>query len=213
MASPSNSTDPGAPGHYRPSQTALLLCDFHTCFTNRIGGSDTPVVNATANLRNWALTRGILVIHNLIDKNSTPSPTAKDPGHLSGAVAAVKADGNEAELSKLTEPKPAGEGKEVTFTRRIGHVSALKSPGMLEFLENKGVKSLLITGLSTSGCVMRTALAGCDADFVVTVVEDGCADPAEGVHEFVVKNVLQNRGWVCTAKEVIGGFETVAGGR
>jgi nicotinamidase-related amidase len=66
----------------------------------------------------------------------------------------------------------------VTFTRRIGHVSALKSPSVLGFREEKGIGSSLLTGLSTGGCVMRTALAGCDADFVITVVEDGCADPA-----------------------------------
>jgi nicotinamidase-related amidase len=213
MANPFNSTGPGAPGHYTPSQTALLLCDFHTFLANRIGGSDAPVVNTAASLRNCALSHGILVIHNLIDINSTPSPTTKDPSRLSDAVTALKADGSGAEPSKLTEPKPAGEGKEVTFTRRIGHVSAVKSPGMLEFLEDKGVGSLLLTGLSTSGCVMRTALAGCDADFVVTVVEDGRADPAEGVHEFVVKSILQNREWVCTAKEAIDGFENVAGGK
>ncbi|KAF2656837.1 Isochorismatase hydrolase [Lophiostoma macrostomum CBS 122681] len=212
MTTPFDSSNAGAPGHYAPSQTALLLCDFHSFLTNRIGGSDTPVVNTAASLRNWALSHGIVVIHNLIDKSSTPSLTAKDAGRLRSAIANLTAEGN-AEPSKLTEPKPAGEGKELTFTRQIGHVSALKSPGMLESLEERGIKSLLVTGISTSGCVLRTAMAGCDADFVITVVEDGCADPTEGAHEFVVKKLLPNRGWVCTAKEVMNGFESVKSGR
>lgn len=89
---------------------------------------------------------------------------------------------------------------EVTFLRRPGYVSALKSPGLLEYLGRKGVKSLVLAGLSTSGCVMRTAVAASDEEFVVTVLSDGCMDPVEGLHEVIIGKLL-NRGWVATSEE------------
>lgn len=95
---------------------------------------------------------------------------------------------------------------EVTFTRRIGHVSALKSKGLMEYLEENGIRSLALMGLSTSGCVLRTAVGACDEEFVVTVVRDGCADE-EDVHEVLVGKVLVKRGFVYTAEEFRAGWE------
>ena len=57
-------------------------------------------------------------------------------------------------------------------------------------------------GVSTSGCVMRTAFAASDADYVVTVGEDACADPAEGVHEMCVRKVLPSRAHVLSVEEL-----------
>lgn len=51
---------------------------------------------------------------------------------------------------------------ELTFVRRPGYISALKSPGLMEFLHEKGIESLILTGLSTSCCVLRTALQATD---------------------------------------------------
>ena len=200
-----NAADAGAPGHYTASQTALMLCDYHAPLLDRIGGTDGPVLEAAARTRNWALSNGVLVIHNLIDTSSTPFPTAKGYDRLAATVAAAKEDPSKwDEPSKLTES--SGGGEEVTFTRRIGHVSALKAPGILDFLEKRGIKSLFVMGISTSGCVLRTAFAACDAEFVVTVLEDGCADPKESAHDILVQSVLSNRGWVSTSKEFIAGF-------
>lgn len=119
----------------------------------------------------------------------------------------MKGDGGK-EPAELTGGDSDGD---VTFTRKIGHVSALKSPGLLEFLEEKGIKSLVLTGLSTSGCVMRTALTGTDAEFVVTVIADGCADPDAVVHDVILEKVLGNRSYVVTASEFREGFEKIAG--
>ena len=90
-------------------------------------------------------------------------------------------------------------------------MSALKSPGLEDFLQEKGIKSLVLAGLSTSGCVLRTAVAACDAEYVVTVISDGCADPVEGVHELLVGKVLNSRGYVTTAAEFHDGFAKASG--
>ncbi|KAI2633592.1 Isochorismatase hydrolase [Hypomontagnella submonticulosa] len=198
-----NPADITTPGHYGPSQTALLLLDFHTMLVRKVGGPKAvAALETAAKVRAWAKSQGIQVIHCLIDFEDTPFPTCMGADKLGQMVAMAKADGGE-EAIELSE---GGSDGEVTFTRKPGHVSALKSPGLEDFLKQKGVTSLVLTGLSTSGCVMRTAVAATDAEYVVTVISDGCADPAEDVHEVMVGKVLSSRGYVVTAAEFQEGF-------
>jgi len=193
-------SDKTTPGFYDAPQTAFLLLDFHTAFIEKATSPEVrKALQVAANLRSWAKTQGIQVIHCTVNVNDTPSPTCKDGQRLLGTIAAMKTSGGE-EASELLEDFDG----DVTFMRKPGHVSALKSPGLEEYLQKRGICSLLLAGLSTSGCVMRTAFAACDAEYVVSVVSDGCADPVEGMHDILVKEVLNKRGYVVTAAEILG---------
>lgn len=112
--------------------------------------------------------------------------------------------GGAAEAAELIESHDA---KDVSFTRTPGIVSALQSQGLMNVLEERGITSLVICGLSTSGCVLKTAMPATDAGFVVTVVRDGCADPGEDVHEMVFNRILPQRAYVVTAQEWRKGYE------
>lgn len=209
LAATFNAADKSTPGHYGPSQTALLLLDFHSMFVQKAGGPKAhAALEVAAKMRAWAKSQGIQVIHGLIDINAAPFPTCKDAGRLAGVVAAMKSSGGE-EPAELLE----GGGGDVTFTRKPGYVSAFKSPGLDDFLQKRGIKSLVLTGLSTSGCVLRTAITATDAEYVVTVISGGCADPVEGMHDMIVGRVLNNRGYVTTAAEFQEGFAKATGGK
>lgn len=196
--------DKASPGYYGPKQTAVLLLDFHSFFVEKAAGpGGQPAFENAVKLRDWAKAKGITVIHGLVDTQGTPFETCKGFDMLNNVLWTMSEAGGDKEPAALT--KGAGED-EPTFTRVPGHVSALRSPGMQEFLTKKGIKSLVMCGLSTSGCVTRTAMAGTDAEFVVTVIADACADPSEGVHDMLVGKVLQNRSYVATADEFMKGF-------
>lgn len=188
--------DRANPAYYDPSQTAFLLLDFHTMFVQHSGPSALLAVAVAAKFKKWAESQGILVIHALIDTTKSPFPTCKDATRYSTIMSAME--------STTTTVEPAvllGNGQEgnLTFTRQAGHISALKSPGLMELLAEKGIKSLLLAGLSTSGCVLRTALQATDEEFVVTVIKDGCADAKGGLHDMLMDSVLNGRGYVVTA--------------
>ena len=199
-------TDPSAPGHYGPSQTALLLLDFHSAFTDKAGPKASAAVDIAVEMKNWAKSHSIPIIHCLLDIDQAPFQTCKDASRFAQVVDSMKDSGGE-------EPETLrGEAEnEITFLRRPGYVSALKSPGLLDYLHSKGIKSLVLAGLSTSGCVMRTAVVASDEEFVVTVLSDGCMDPVEGLHEVVIEKLL-HRGWVCTSDEFRAGFTAAAQG-
>jgi nicotinamidase-related amidase len=210
MASPTaafDASDKAALGHYGASQTAFLLLDFHSLFVQKVGGFGAPAALAVAaKFRTWAKSQGIQVIHCLLDISAAPYATCKDPQRLLAVGAAMKSSGGGAEPAELLEDF----GNDVTFTRVPGYVSALKSPGLTKFLEEKGIKSLVLAGISTSGCVMRTAVTATDAEYVVSTLSDGCADPADGVHDIMVGKILNNRGFVFTAAEFQEGFTKLA---
>ncbi|MCJ1460811.1 hypothetical protein MMC28_011193 [Mycoblastus sanguinarius] len=208
LAAAFNAADKSTPGHYGPSQTALLLLDFHSMFVEKAGPNAPAVLEVAVKMRSWARSQGIQVIHGLVDINATPFPTCKDADRLAGAVDAMRSSGGE-EPAELLE----GFGDDATFKGRPGHVSALKSPGLDDFLKKKGIKSLVLAGLSTSGCVMRTAITASDAEYVVSVISDGCADPVEGVHDMMVGKVLNQRGYVTTTAEFQEGFAKATGGK
>ena len=210
LAAMFNAADRSTPGYYKPSETALLLLDFHSMFIQRIGGSSASVfLQVTAQMRTWAHSQGIQVIHALVDVNATPYPTCKDADKFASIAAAMKASGGGAEPAELL----GQDNDDVTFVRRPGYVSALKSPGLDDFLQKRGIRSLVLTGLSTSGCVLRTAIMASDAEYVVSVISDGCADPVVGVHDMMVGKILNNRGYVFTAAEFQEGFAKATGGR
>lgn len=201
-----NTTDPSAPGHYGPSKTALLLLDFHSAFIDKAGPKATAAVEVAAQMKKWAQSQSISIIHCLLDIEETPFSTCKDASRFAQVVNSMKYSGGEEPAALRTESE-----SEITFLRRPGYVSALKSPGLLAYLHSKDIRSLVLAGLSASGCVMRTAVAASDEEFVVTVVSDGCMDPVEGLHEVVIEKLL-SRGWVCTSEELRAGFTAAAQG-
>ncbi|THX49851.1 hypothetical protein D6D06_08330 [Aureobasidium pullulans] len=129
------STDSADPGFYPPSHTALLLLDFHEMFLQHAGPSANIAVATAAEMRKWATSHGILVIHSLIDTAKSAFSSCKDANRFNATVAAMVSSRINDEPTSLTEGASAGE---LTFARKPGHVSALKSPGLTEFLYEKG---------------------------------------------------------------------------
>lgn len=204
-----NAADRSTPGYYGPSKTALLLLDFHSMFMKRGGPSASAALQVAARVRTWAHSQGIQVIHALVDVNATPYPTCKDADKFASIAAAMKLSGGGAEPAELL----GDIYDDVTFIRTPGYVSALKSPGLDDFLQKRGIKSLILTGLSTSGCVLKTAIMASDAEYVVSTISNGCADPVEGVHDMMVGKILNNRGYIFTAAEFQEGFANATVGK
>ncbi|KAK2671500.1 Isochorismatase-like superfamily [Fusarium oxysporum f. sp. vasinfectum] len=146
--------DASSPSAYGSSETALLLLDWYTLFIEKVAGpSAEPALKVAVELRNWAKTHNITVVHCLIDANGTPFPACKGVDRFQGLLEIMK---------NLEQPEPAelraDDKDELTFHRE------------------KGIKSLVLSGLSTSGCVLRTAVTATDAEFATTVISDACAD-------------------------------------
>ena len=77
-------------------------------------------------------------------------------------------------------PELTPEGEDILITKQ--YPSAFFGTSLAAMLTSLGVDTLLITGYSTSGCVRASVLDALQNGFIPYVVEDACADRAEGPH-------------------------------
>ena len=73
------------------------------------------------------------------------------------------------------------EGDDVVVTKR--YASAFFATPLAAMLTSMGIDTLMITGVSTSGCVRATALDACQTGFLPFVVRAACGARHPGPHE------------------------------
>ena len=94
-----------------------------------------------------------------------------------GCFAADSANPERAQFAAGLEPLPA----ETIVTKQ--YASAFFGTSLASTLTAAGIDTLLIAGVSTSGCVRATAVDCCQHGFIPLVVRDAVGDRAAGPHE------------------------------
>lgn len=198
--------NPCSPLAIPASRTALLLLDFHKFIIASQPNEGQNVVDTALSIREWAKSQGILVVHCMIDLKAVTAPTRK----MAGRANAVREKmGSAPEISG--EPaRIAAVADEYVFWRPPSHVSALGSYGLEAFLAEHEIESLLLSGFSTSGCVINTAKGAADKGFIVTAVEDACGDKSPEVHEMIMKKLLVGQAHVVEKDRLIEAWNKVS---
>ncbi|CAM6083245.1 unnamed protein product [Calypogeia fissa] len=195
---PNNSASPLS---ITAERTALLLMDYHNTFIGLGGEAAFAAVKQGKSMRDWASANGVLVVHCLVDMKQ-PILSSFKGAHRFKQLAA--------RMNMQEQPDAANEHKDIAFdstkgefmfTRPPGYISVLKSPDLGPLLRSKGIKSVLLCGVSTSGCVLSTARGAGDDEYIVTVIEDACMDRVPGLHETLIQKVLPSQAHVTTAVE------------
>ena len=86
----------------------------------------------------------------------------------------------ESEWVKVDPQLPVGEGDELIEKQ---WASAFHKTDLDSRLRARGVDSLVVTGLTTSGCVRATCVDAMCHGFIPIVVADACGDRHESPHE------------------------------
>ena len=74
----------------------------------------------------------------------------------------------------------------------------------------RGIRSLLLTGVSTDTCVESTGRDFYFADYYVTMVEDCCAAASESDHRSALARFDRDYGAVVTSEDVMRSWSGVA---
>jgi ureidoacrylate peracid hydrolase len=77
-------------------------------------------------------------------------------------------------------------------------------------LRDKGIETLLMTGISTNVCVESTARHGFMLDFYTVLVEDCCGYYKENLHIATLENMNDRFGVVASASEVTQAWTPIA---
>ncbi len=87
---------------------------------------------------------------------------------------------------------------------RKTRVGAFSTTDLDEQLRERGVDTLILAGISTSGVVLSTVRDASDRDYRVLVLADATADPEADVHEFLIERILPRQADVITTAQLEG---------
>ena len=158
---------------------ALLIVDFVVAYLDPASPLYAGVEDALAsNERLLAAARkaGIPVLFT----NVVYTAGGADGGVFYRKVPALKLFDQGSQLGAFPASLQPREG-ELVISKQ--YASSFFGTHLASTLTAMGIDTLLITGLSTSGCVRATALDACQHGFLPFVVREACGDRHPGPHE------------------------------
>ncbi len=161
------------------AKPALLIVDFVVAYLDPASPLYAGVEDALAsNERLLAAARqaGIPVLFTNVEY----APGGGDGGVFYRKVPALKAFDRGSPMGAFPPSLQPQDG-ELVITKQ--YASSFFGTTLASTLTALGIDTLLITGLSTSGCVRATALDACQHGFLPFVVREACGDRHPGPHE------------------------------
>lgn len=198
------------------NHTALLLSDVQTQILGRFSPTDQAAylenvqkiltffrseIKSRRTQPNSGLYDGVpMIIHHTlpfnINSNAFVSPynkLAKWVAKLeaSGAFANAPSDPNHPHYSvpEALVPEEGWGGKDEIVLGKL-QPNCFGSSDLIAYLRARGIKHIVLVGLTTMGSILGSARAGADLDYHIICVEEGIIDDEPEVHEFLMKRVL-----------------------
>ncbi|MFD7752005.1 MFS transporter [Streptomyces sp. NPDC059757] len=175
-----------------PERTALLAMDFQNGIVPLAPDADAlveRVKGAIADVRAAGGTIGyVRVAFTENDWAAVP-----ETNKAFTAVAAGKMLHHEDTATQIDERIAPEHGDIVVRKIRYGSAS---TTDLHQQLTDRGIDTLVLAGISTSGVVLSTLMDAADRDYRVYVLSDGIADPDPRTHQVLVDNVFPSRAHV-----------------
>jgi nicotinamidase-related amidase len=170
-----------------PKTTALLVMDYQVALLGMIGHSESLLSRAGAAIgiaRAYGAHIGyVRVAFDHEEYNAVP-PYSQFAPFLKAVGSAYHTDSPASAVHGDIAPQP---GDVVVRKTRVG---AFSTTDLDLRLKERGVVTLLLAGITTSGVVLSTVRDAADRDYQVFVVADASADFEPDVHEFLISKVF-----------------------
>ena len=185
---------------------ALLIVDFVVAYLDRASPLYAGVEDALAsNQRLLAAARAVGI--PVLWTNVVYTPGGKDGGVFYRKVPALRLFERGSPLGAFPDGLRPVEG-ELVISKQ--YASAFFGTHLAATLTAQRIDTLLITGLSTSGCVRATALDACQHGFLPFVVREACGDRHPGPHEANLFDLQAKYAEVITEAEAIARLKDLA---
>ena len=185
---------------------ALLIVDFVVAYLDRASPLYAGVEDALAsNQRLLAAARAVGI--PVLWTNVVYTPGGKDGGVFYRKVPALRLFERGSPLGAFPDGLRPVEG-ELVISKQ--YASAFFGTHLAATLTAQRIDTLLITGLSTSGCVRATTLDACQHGFLPFVVREACGDRHPGPHEANLFDLQAKYAEVITEAEAIARLKDLA---
>jgi nicotinamidase-related amidase len=105
-------------------------------------------------------------------------------------------DSPSTQIHERLAPQP---GDVVVRKTRVG---AFSTTDLGKQLRQRGIDTLILAGISTSGVVLSTVRDAADRDYSLFVLSDACSDPQPDVHALLIEKVLSRQAGILTTAEL-----------
>jgi nicotinamidase-related amidase len=179
-----------------PDATVLLVMDVQRGIVERFAQDEDYLKRLSAAL-SAARLAGVPVIYVTVGfRAGHPEISAQNQ-----TFAAVAASGGYAEGSPAADIHPAvapAPGDLVVTKRRV---SAFTGSDLEVLLRGLEARTLVLTGIATSGVVLSTLRQAADLDYRLAVLSDLCLDQDPEVHRVLTEKVFPRQAEVLTAAQ------------
>lgn len=187
---------------------AIIMVDFVRAYfepgAQLYMGKDDCLHSATR-LLTAARDAGILVIHTRVSFTEG----GPDGGHFFKKVGALKHFVGDTELGQIM-PEVQPEPGEPVLVKQ--YASSFFGTSLSATLASQGINTLIVTGVSTSGCVRATAVDAIQHGFLPVVPREAVGDRADGPHQANLFDIQQKYGEVRSEAEVLEYIATIKEG-
>jgi nicotinamidase-related amidase len=182
-----------------PGRTALLVMDYQPGIVANLPDPEAALERAAAAIgiarEGGAAIAYVRVAFTAEDLDRMPE-TSGMGARVAGAGERLDAASPQTAVHERVAPQ---EGDIVVRKTRVG---AFSTTDLAEQLAARGVDTLVLAGISSSGVVLSTVRDGYDRDYRVLVLADACADPKAEVHEFLTTEIFPRQAEVITVEEL-----------
>jgi nicotinamidase-related amidase len=189
-------TDQIAPLH--APHTALVVMDYQAGIVSRMAERDqllARVRQAIDLIRRWGGQIGYVRVA-FEDEDFDFPESSRMGASLRSSDRAYHADSPNTAIDERVAP---ADGDVVVRKTRVG---AFSTTDLHDQLQDLGVDTIVLAGISTSGVVLSTVIEAHDLDYRTIVLADGCADTDPEVHTFLLEKIFPRRADVLTLGEL-----------
>ena len=184
-----------------PRRAALLVMDYQNGVVDMLDETDDLLARAADAI---ATVRGagghigyVRVAFDDADLEAFP-PTSGMGKRVGASGRALHNDSPNTAVHERVAPEP---GDIVVRKVRVG---AFSTTDLDDQLRQRGVDTLILAGISTSGVVLSTLRDASDRDYRVIVLADATADREADVHAFLTERIFPRQADVITVAELDG---------
>ncbi len=170
-----------------PAKSALMLMDFQNAIVGMVGEGGPALLERANKARAAAKAAGMAVMHVRVAFTEADYKAVSPRNKSFSALKNSKfiTDGGEpAAIHPALAPTP---DEEVFRKVRVG---AFSTTNLAERLKARGIDTLVLAGIATSGVVLSTIRDAADHDYKLFVLSDVCADQDAEVHRVLTEKVF-----------------------
>jgi nicotinamidase-related amidase len=184
-----------------PQRAALLVMDYQNGIVGMLGEPD-ELLSRAAHALALARDRGahvgyVRVAFTDADFAAIP-PTSRMGARVGTSAHAFHDDSPSTAIHERVSP---ANGDIIVRKTRVG---AFSTTDLDQQLRERGVDTLILAGISTSGVVLSTVRDASDRDYRVLVLADATADSDAEVHEFLIERIFPRQADVITLAQLDG---------